>query len=141
MDPAFVEQHPTIIETAEELKSWDWTFGQTPEFSIKDGIVLGLFEDDSEDKYTLGFTCKYGRLTQITLEPLTNHAASSEAHTRAYTTALSQALSHHLKGHKLHQESLHACKLLGPPEVPAFKPIPKATWFVLMDRLITLASF
>ncbi|TPX33103.1 hypothetical protein SmJEL517_g03916 [Synchytrium microbalum] len=54
LDDEFIEEHEEVAEGAESLKTWDWTFGQTPLFthtlsplSTAKGIVQATFTVDN----------------------------------------------------------------------------------------------
>lgn len=45
IDPADESKFPGLSRTATELRSWEWTFGKTPKFSVQ--TVLDLTDDRS----------------------------------------------------------------------------------------------
>ncbi|KAJ9071513.1 hypothetical protein DSO57_1036140 [Entomophthora muscae] len=138
IDEAFLAKHPVIVESANKIKSWDWTFGQTPEFTIKDMIALELFANASKQNYILEFTCKYGLFTHISIR---TPSEPSDSQTNAYLDAFNQALVKHHTGMKFNKGSLVACMMVGPPDFGSSHPHMEHAWKTVVHRLGQLASF
>ncbi|KAI9295434.1 Lipoyltransferase and lipoate-protein ligase [Neoconidiobolus thromboides FSU 785] len=65
IDRSFLNKNPSILSYADKLKSWDWIYGQTPEFKLDHQFNFEYNNNDYE--LTLQITSKYGKIKQIYL--------------------------------------------------------------------------
>ncbi|KAL7413024.1 hypothetical protein BDY24DRAFT_71388 [Mrakia frigida] len=67
------EEKEEVEREAAELKSWDWAYGQTPEFSVE------LKEEFSFGKINATITSKHGLITAASLSPSPSTSSSSSS--------------------------------------------------------------
>ncbi|CAG8446948.1 3992_t:CDS:2 [Acaulospora colombiana] len=100
VDESVISKIPKIVEYREEFKSWDWTFGQTPEFtyefekSFAWGCMKAFFKSKNGIITAVTLTpsdMKYENLASVIEDSLEGNKYDSDGITRAITKSLVDA--------------------------------------------------